>query len=321
MRRDGFRDTFRRLRLWPECTGKLSACLGDRKATFQGQRSAPARPSAAIGGASVIRPGAYLTYDAFPFSPLFGYPAVNLGFPQPLGHQIISYGAGGYIYRPVTNLAAYYDRAVAALRTANYNQVLVELDPVLSETPEDGDTWMVRAQALFALGTYGKAASSLHTALRLLPNAEWGRPVVRVRDYFASEAEFAVRLRALETYVRDHPREGAGHFLLGYYYGYRGNTSLAERELRTALRLVTGDEELANALLAPLQAAPLAPAQDKPRPGLDEDDGPRRILIARLGHHQRFLNADAHEQALAFLTAALEIRPAPSLTLPTYAVS
>ena len=95
----------------------------------------------------------------------------------------------------MTNLAAYYDRAVAALRTANYNQVLVELDPVLSETPEDGDTWMVRAQALFALGTYGKAASSLHTALRLLPNAEWGRPVVRVRDYFASEAEFAVRLR------------------------------------------------------------------------------------------------------------------------------
>ena len=82
-------------RLWPECTGRLSACLGDRKATFQGQRSAPARPSAAIGGASVIRPGAYLTYDAFPFSPLFGYPAVNLGFPQPLGHQIISYGAAG----------------------------------------------------------------------------------------------------------------------------------------------------------------------------------------------------------------------------------
>ncbi len=235
------------------------------------------RPSAAIGGASVIRPGAYLTYDAFPFSPFFGYPAVNLGFPQPLGHQIISYGPSGYTYRPVTDLGTYYDRALAALRAANYRQVLVELDPVLSEMPEDGDTWMVRAQALFALGNYGKAASSLHTALRLLPNSEWGRPVVRVRDYFASEAEFASRLRALETYVRDHPREGAGHFLLGYYYGYRGNTSLAERELRTALRLVTGDEELANALLAPLQAAPVVPVEGKPRPGLDENDGPREF--------------------------------------------
>ena len=237
-----------------------------------------ARPTAAIGGASVIRPGAYLTYDAFPFSPFFGYPAVNLGFPQPLGHQIISYGPSGYTYRPVTDLGTYYDRgARGADCAANYKQVLVELDPVLSEMPNDGDTWMVRAQALFALGNYGKAASSLHTALRLLPNSDWGRPVVRACATILPRRPSSPPACASGNVCRAIIREGAGHFLLGYYYGYRGNTSLAERELRTALRLVTGDEELANALLAPLQAAPLVPVEDKPRPGLDEDDGPREF--------------------------------------------
>lgn len=234
--------------------------------------------AASLGAGSVIRPRGYLTYDAFPFAPLFGYPAVNLGFPQPLGHQIISYGSNGYIYRPVTDLGAYYDRAAAALKAADYTQVLIELEPVLSEMPEDGDSWMLEAQALFAMGNYGKAASSLHSALRLLPQSSWGRPVMKAADYFASEAEFMARLRALEGYVRQHPREAAGHFLLGYFYGYRGEPALAERELRTALQLVTGDDELANALLAPLPGAPARPATDeKPRPGLDEDDGPREF--------------------------------------------
>ncbi|HVU87307.1 MAG TPA: hypothetical protein VHD36_08295 [Pirellulales bacterium] len=233
---------------------------------------------ASIGAGSVLRPSGFLTYDAFPFSPLFGYPAVNLGFPQPLGHQIISYGANGYIYRPVTDLGAYYDRAAAALKAGNYSQVLIELDPVLKEMPEDGDTWMLQAQALFALGTYGKAATALHTALRLLPQSSWGRPVMKAGEYFSSEAEFTARLRALEAYVRTHPREGAGHFLLGYYYGYRGHPSQAVAELRTALQLVTGDDELANALLAPLGSAPAADdAGEKPRPALDEGDGPREF--------------------------------------------
>ncbi|HEY4309871.1 MAG TPA: hypothetical protein VGN12_10505 [Pirellulales bacterium] len=244
------------------------------------QSSISQRVLPSVGGAGVIRPSAFFTYDAFPFSPLFGYPAINLGFPQPLGHQVISYGASGYIYRPVTDLGSYYDRALAALRAANYSQVLIELDPVLAELPDDGDTWMVRAQALFALGTYGKAAESLHIALRLLPQQQWGDPVLKVREYFASEGEFAARLAELESHVRSNPREGAGHFLLGYFYGYRGKVPEAERELRRALRLMTGDDGLASALLAPLQAAETDggnPGNEKPRPGLHENNGPREF--------------------------------------------
>jgi tetratricopeptide (TPR) repeat protein len=265
--------------------GQFSSAVPARQAASaaparERQSAISQRVLPSVGGAGVIRPSVFFTYDAFPFSPLFGYPAVNLGFPQPLGHQIISYGASGYIYRPVTDLGSYYDRALAALRTADYPQVLIELEPVLAELPDDGDTWMVRAQALFALGAYGKAAESLHMALRLLPQQQWGNPVLKVREYFASEGEFAARLGELESHVRRNPREGAGHFLLGYFYGYRGKVPEAEHELRMALRLMTGDNGLANALLAPLQAAETDggdPGNEKPRPGLRENDGPREF--------------------------------------------
>ncbi len=256
----------------------VAASAQDANAVSRRVPSARTATTASLGSGSVIRPSGFLTYNAFPFSPLFGYPAVNLGFPQPLGHQIISYGSNGYVYRPVTDLGAYYDRAAAALKAANYNQVLIELDPVLQEMPDDGDSWMLEAQALLRWAPTARRPVRCTGRVQRLPQSSWGRPVVKAADYFASEAEFAARLRALEAYVRLHPREGAGHFLLGYFYGYRGKATQAESELRTALRLVTGDDELANALLAPLSATPAAAGdQEKPRPGLDEDEGPREF--------------------------------------------
>jgi len=234
-----------------------------------------------LGGASVIRPAASPSVDAFPFFSVFAPPALNLGFPQPLGHQIISTGPNGYVYRPVTDLAAFVDRALVALRSADYERVLVELDPVVTEAADDGRAWMIRAQALFGLANYGKAAESLHMALRLLPRGEWGRPVVRQRDYFRSPEEYAARLRDLEAYVRGHSHEGAGHFLLGYHYGYLGRMPEADRELRTALRLMTGDDGLANALVNPANQA-AAPLDDRPRPGLlSDEDAPPRARVPR----------------------------------------
>ncbi|HEY1600172.1 MAG TPA: hypothetical protein VGG64_11245 [Pirellulales bacterium] len=233
-----------------------------------------------LGSSAAISPVPQLSFYAFPFVSVFGPPAPNLGYPQPLGHQIIPTGPNGYIYRPVANLGDFLQRAVAALREANYAQVLVELDPLLTETPDDGDVWLLRAQAMFGLADYGKAAESLHVALRVLPREEWGRPIVKRRDYFRSPEEYTARLRALESYVRLHPDVGAGHFLLGYHYGYLGRATEAERELQTALQLMTGSDELAHALLAPAADTSAAP---RPRPGLllDEElprtQGPREF--------------------------------------------
>ena len=235
----------------------------------QAQRVEPST-AYGLGTAGVIPPRPVPSVDAFPFVSVFGPPAVNLGFPQPLGHQIIPTGPNGYIYRPVTDLRAFVNRATAALRAADYARVLVELEPVLAESPDDGNAWLLREQALFALARYPQAAEALHVALRLLPQVEWGQPVVRRRDYFRSVEEYAARLRALEAYVAGHPGEGAGHFLLGYHYGYLGRSGQAERELRAALRIMTGANDLAEALLAPTRHA------DGPSPGLPRDEIPLR---------------------------------------------
>ncbi len=222
-----------------------------------------------IAGPAVISPQPYYSIDVFPFAPMFGYPVANLGFPQPLGHQIVETSPNGYYYRPVTDLSEFVARAAAALRAADYPQVLVELQPVLAEDSDDGQAWMLRAQALFGMQSYARAAQALHSAMRLLPAEEWGRPVLKCDTYFASAGEFSARLRALESHVAAHPREGSGHFLLGYYYAYSGKGSQAERELRTALQLMTGDDELAQALLDPLTHKP---PDQKPRPGLPREE-------------------------------------------------
>ena len=215
-----------------------------------------------VGSASVISPTprlSYSVYNAFPFVSVFGPPALNIGFPQPLGHQIISTGPNSYIYRPVTDLGNYMARALAALRSANYAQAVVELEPVVSESPDDGNAWLLRAQALFGLAEYGKAAEA----------CTWRCASCRARSGAGRSSSGAIifaRPRSTppgcvrwKVMCRLNPRGGAGHFLLGYHYGYLGHAAEAERELHTALELMTGSNELADALLNTTTAAPARP--------------------------------------------------------------
>ncbi|MBI2827609.1 MAG: hypothetical protein HYX69_23280 [Planctomycetia bacterium] len=226
-----------------------------------------APPDYGAGPQGIIRQGAVPPIDAFPFGPLFGYPAANLGSPQPSGHQVIPTGPNGYVYRPVTDLGKFIELAVRALKSGDYQAVLVQIEPVVTEQPGEGYAWLIRAQALFGLARYTEAAESLHTALRLLPQERWGQPVVRFREYFASAAEYTARLRALEWHVRSQPQDPAGHYLLGYHYGYLGHEELATRELAATVRLLTGKDVSAGDVLAPSGDEP-------PRPGLPREDPP-----------------------------------------------
>ncbi len=227
-----------------------------------------------VAGSGVIRPGITITsYPSLFYAPLLSHTVPNVGFPQPLGHQVVATGPNSYVYRPVTDLGAFVGRAFAALRAGDYERALVETDPVLTQTPDSGQAWMIRAQAFFALASYSKAAEALQAAMRLLPQEEWGRPVRKSREYFASAEEYSARLSALERYAALHPSDAAAHYVLGYHYGYLGRASEAATQLQMALRLMTGDDALANALLAPLSPAEaaLSPAEA----ALDSDQRPR----------------------------------------------
>jgi tetratricopeptide (TPR) repeat protein len=227
-----------------------------------------------MGQAGVIRPQIYTYYNPWTWSPLFGPPTIGSGFPQPLGHQHISTGPNSYVYRPVTDLSMLVSLARQSIREADYQAALVNLEPVLAAAPEDGEALLTQSQALFGLGRFADASEVLHLSLENLSREDWGAPVRNFKTYFRSGQEYTARLRALEAFVREHPAESAGHYLLGYHYGYLGYAAEATRELETAIRLVSATTVENIASPPPVVAAPRAVPEPGPAPARD---GPREF--------------------------------------------
>jgi len=182
-----------------------------------------------------------------PYPTLFPYSAVSSGYPQPRGHQIIYTSRNSYAYRPVTNLRGMVATAIEDLRTGQFEEALVELEPVRSENATDGFTALLESQAQFALGKYSKAVEALRTALTNLPPDRWGQTVVDHQEYFGSSDRYMKHLYALASYVRQQPNDRAAQILLGWHLGFLGHTTGATREL---MELSTPRDQLAEQLLA-----------------------------------------------------------------------
>lgn len=257
----------------------LTAILFCGALSFAWQATAQDYSLFGMGQAGVIRPQVYTYYNPWTWSPLFGPPTIGSGYPQPLGHQHIATGPNSYVYRPVTDLSMLVGLAKQSIQQADYQAALVNLEPVLATSPDDGEAWLTQSQALFGLGRFEESAAALHLAWRSLPREAWGAPVRNFQTYFSSGAEYTARLRALEAFVRKHPDESSGHYLLGYHYGYLGHAKAATRELETAVRLVSAasPEQFAappGAGQPPIVRAPAAVQEPGPTPARD---GPREF--------------------------------------------
>jgi predicted Zn-dependent protease len=140
--------------------------------------------------------------------------------------------------------------AIEDLRAGRFEEALVELEPARSETAADGFAALLASQAQFGVGKYFKAAQSLRTALKNLPQDRWGQTVVDHAEYFGSSDRYMKHLYALASHVRQHPTDRAAHFLLGWHLGFLGHTTGATRELQAAIELGSQRDELAGQLLA-----------------------------------------------------------------------
>jgi len=227
-----------------------------------------------MGQSGVIRPQVYTYYNSWTWSPLFGPPTIGSGFPQPLGFQHISTGPNSYVFRPVTDLTMLVGLARQSIQEADYQAALVNLEPVLANAPDDGEALLTQSQALFGLGRFPESAETLHLAWRNLSRDDWGAPVRNFKTYFRSGQEYTARLRALESFVREHPAESSGHYLLGYHYGYLGYSAEATRELETAIKLASAPTVENIAAPPPVVATPRATPQPGPAP---PRDGPREF--------------------------------------------
>ena len=194
-----------------------------------------------------------------PYSPFGPYELIDrnvpyyLTAPQPTGHQIISTGPNGYVYRP-TYAVPVLPVAVAPLAppsvgpsqmatndmvaeatslflAGRYADVLTRLQTVAPSDRRIGLARLLESNAYFALERYPQAVASLEAALAVLPENAWGSIVADHRDWYGA-SRYVDHLRALEMHVAAVPTDAAARLLLGYHAGSLGQKAQALAQLR-----------------------------------------------------------------------------------------
>ena len=152
------------------------------------------------------------------------------------------------------------DDAREAFRAGQYAQAQELAEAAIKDLPSDATLHEFRALTLFAQQKYKESAAALYAVLSAGPGWDWET----LRGLYPDAATYTAQLRNLEAAVKNDPRSGAGHFLLGYHYLVLGDKAAAVSQLQEVTRAQPSDK-LAAALLKSLTTAsadaPPAPGQ------------------------------------------------------------
>ncbi len=127
--------------------------------------------------------------------------------------------------------------AVAAFKQNDYDAALDIIDKGIAEYPTDSVMHEFRGLVLFAKGDYQQAAATIHSVLAIGPGWDW----TTLASLYANIVTYTDQLRALESYIRVNPQDGAARFLAGYHYLSEGHTEAAASQFQKAVALVPGD--------------------------------------------------------------------------------
>jgi tetratricopeptide (TPR) repeat protein len=134
--------------------------------------------------------------------------------------------------------------AVAAFKTNDYAAARNIADKGIAQYPDDSVFHEFRALTLFATGDYQPAAAAIHSLLAIGPGWDW----TTLSSMYPNTSVYTEQLRKLESFVRSHPTNGAGRFLLAYQYLSSGNVDSAESQLAQVVQLVPNDRIAADML-------------------------------------------------------------------------
>ena len=137
------------------------------------------------------------------------------------------------------------DRARSALYGGDYATSLEFIDGAISSAPSDVLLHEFRAQCLFAIQRYKRAAGTLHAVLSVGPGWDW----TTMSSLYADVEAYTRQLRTLEDYVQQNPNSTDGRFVLAYHYLTQGHNDAAARQLKEVCRLAPTDR-LSQQLLA-----------------------------------------------------------------------
>jgi tetratricopeptide (TPR) repeat protein len=151
-----------------------------------------------------------------------------------------------------------FAEARAAFKSGRYSNALEKVDRALELLRGDRTMHELRALCLFALGKYREASGVLYALLAAGPGWDWDTMAALYPD---SET-YTKQLHALERYVRNNPKVGAGHFVLGYHYLVLDERGGAAAEFAAAAKLHPRDR-LSASLVRALAAKPQEPDEDE----------------------------------------------------------
>ena len=211
----------------------------------------------------------YGGYGGYGWSPLgwglgawglgaLGYNSGYLGYSNPYYNGLGSYGTYNYsqpipvaydapgpgVVDGVNPADGILNDAVAAFKSNNYAAALNIADKGITQFPDDSVLHEFRALVLFANGGYQPAAAVIHSLLAVGPGWDW----TTLSSMYPNISVYTEQLRKLESFVRNHPKDGGARFLLAYQYLSSGNVNAAENQLAQVVKLVPNDRVAADML-------------------------------------------------------------------------
>jgi hypothetical protein len=135
------------------------------------------------------------------------------------------------------DMMEFYPQALAAFREGDYRNATRLAAHASIDDARNPNVHLLLMQGLFAIGEYRGAANEAHAVMALGKAPDW--PTLYA--LYGKLNPYTIQLRALETYVSEHPKAAEGRFLLGFQYMIEGHRDAARRELGEALKLTPQD--------------------------------------------------------------------------------
>jgi tetratricopeptide (TPR) repeat protein len=140
------------------------------------------------------------------------------------------------------------DRARRAFQKGDYAEAQKECERAIRLLPGDPNLHEFGALCQFAQGKYKDAAATLYEVLTAKPVWVWDT----LSSFYTSARTYTTQLRALERYVRENPKDAAGHFVLAYHYLALEERDATIGQLREVVKLQPRDQ-VSPALLEALE--------------------------------------------------------------------
>lgn len=161
-------------------------------------------------------------------------------YSQPIISEPVDYSQSAQPPTPPADsgsTASPFDQARDSFYSGDYEGALAGVNQALQATPKDTVLHEFRALALFALGRYNEAASTIHPVLAVGPGWDWAT----LASLYPSVDIYSGQLRKLEAYTKANPQAADALFLLAYHYLSCDHKDAANKTFKKVVSLQPND--------------------------------------------------------------------------------